>query len=229
MTALRHRGALVRGQDKPGPGKLHDLDRPSEPIRQQRPQPLGGARPGSEKSGIVKQRLGADGEPGHQMRRREPGERQQRLGHPIVIRTAGPGGGFGRARQAIFDRGPGEHRDHALRQQIQELVQGMRAVPQRTGQRLGIEPRQHAGRPGQPDRRGGEFGGAAVARRRHLPHLGSRVGQPGSRAEARRVGRVGGFRLAGEDPHRGVETKAPRLGQQAGVGRIRLGWSRGRN
>ena len=98
MTALRHRGALVRGQDKPGSGKLNDLDLAVRANPTAAPQPLGGARSGSEKSGIVQQRLGADGEPGYQMRRREAAERQQRLGHPIVIRMPGPGSGFGRTR-----------------------------------------------------------------------------------------------------------------------------------
>ena len=148
------------------------------------------------------------------MRRRKPGEGQQRLGYPVLLRMPGRGCGLGGAVEPVFDAGAGKHRDDAVRQHVEKIVQARRAVAQRAGQHIGVEPRQHARRAGQPDHRGRQFGRVAIRRRRNRDDLRRRIGHARRRAKPRRLRRVGRSSRLGEDAHRRVEAEAPRLRQQ---------------
>ncbi len=161
----------------------------------------------------MQQRLDTHREAGDEMRCCKAGEREQRLGHPVLLRRTGRDRCFGRAIEAIFDAGAGEHRNDAVRQHIEKIVQRMGAVAQGCGQHLGVHPGQNACGAGKPDDPGRELGCAAVLRRLNHGDLGSGVAKPRGGSEARRLGRVGRPCRPGQDAHRGIEAKALRLGE----------------
>ena len=167
----------------------------------------------------MQQGLDANRQPRDKMRRGKAGKGEQRLGHPVLLRPSGRDGGFGRAVETVFDPGTGKHRDDAVRQHVEKIMQRMRAVAQRPGQHLGVKARQNARRAGEPDHRGREFGRAAVLLGFYRVDLSSRISEPRRRPEARRFGRIGGSCRTGQDAHGSIESEASRLSEQPRVGR----------
>ena len=165
--AHRQTRALIDRQGHPGAGELLDLDRPPQPVGGQCFQPIRRARMGREKTGVVAQRRRTGEQAFGQARGRVAGQGQQHLGHRIAALPARrQRADIGGAVRAVFRAGRGEGRDHAMRNQVQEIASARTSAsvdrPRRHRNSASAERRPAlSGRSGRPSR--------AAARRRHRP------------------------------------------------------------